>query len=204
MIILYDTSCNNSGAKESYWLLAKRDENDGKFYYGTDNQKEDLVDTENATLYDGLAEKSCLTIEREDLDNTKLALRSAGCKSRTAIAVCIIKLEEEKDEAAADSTEGEITNEETPSSSNIPGTNLPKFPCISQSRRKKREGSAVGSSNEVKTEVEKEYELEGNMILRSIQTQIDKNLCEIRGCISISHHFRNKNSSEDLEAQNRP
>ena len=174
MIILYDTSCNNSGAKESYWLLAKRDENDGKFYYGTDNQKEDLVDTENATLYDGLAEKSCLTIEREDLDNTKLALRSTGCKSRTAIAVCIVKLEEEKDESVEDSAKGETANEETPVSSNIPGASLPKFPCISQSRRKKREDAAVGSSNEVKTDVKEEYKLKGNMIFRSIHTRIHK------------------------------
>ena len=163
-----------------------------------------MVDTKNATLYDGLAENSCLTIEREDLENTKLALRSTGCKSRTAIAVCMIKLEEEKDETAGDSTKGESTNEETPASSNIPGTNLPKFPCISQSRRKKRAVSAVGNSNEVKTDVEKEYELKGNMIL-IINTQL--NFLEslwIRGHIPISRYFRDQNSSEDVEAQNRP
>ena len=159
-----------------------------------------MVDTKNATLYDGLAENSCLTIEREDLENTKLALRSTGCKSRTAIAVCMIKLEEEKDETAGDSTKGESTNEETPASSNIPGTNLPKFPCISQSRRKRRAGAAVGSSNEGKTDVEKEYKLKGNMIFRSIHTRIHK----IRGYIPISRYSRDQNSSEDLEAQNRP
>ena len=107
-----------------------------------------------------------MTVEEEELDTTKLTLRSANCKTNTAIAVCMIEpQEEEGDVTKEESTEGTPTNDESTASSNIPGVNLPGFPCISQSKRKKRASAAVGDSNEVQTNVEKEYELKGIMIL---------------------------------------
>ena len=77
----------------------------------------------------------------------------------------MIEPQEEIDVTKEESTEGTPTNEDSTASSNIPGVNLPSFPCISQTRRKKRAGASVGGSNEGQTNVDKEYELKGIMIL---------------------------------------
>ena len=38
-----------------------------------------------------------MTVENEELNTAKLALRSANCKTNTAIAVCMIEPQEEGD-----------------------------------------------------------------------------------------------------------
>ena len=148
----------------AYWLGATRSAVDKKFYYNNNDEVLNVVDIINATLKDDNLNANCLTIEKNDAKvEPEFELQSSKCDEDEAFAICTINVseyEETKNETTHETDNGADDNV----SSNIPGGELPKFPCQSHSSRRKRssekESKPVAEDSEPNNNLKDDYQLD--------------------------------------------
>ena len=142
---------------------ATRNSDDKLFYYDAKNRK-NKVDPASGIESNEDANANCLTIgEKESsngADSPEFIFRASKCDEDMAKVICMLDVTEVDDDTG---------NEETSTQSNIPGANLPKFPCISQDSRRKRLAIAEeGTPTEPPIEnaddtLQKEYLFDGRL-----------------------------------------